>query len=267
MVGWIKLHRKILHSDMYRSLNSKQRDVMYTCLLLANHAGKEWEFGGDIYNCQPGQFVSSLQKISDFCASDVKVQSVRTALLKLEKWGFLTNESTKVNRLITICKWDTYQKSEDDTNKEPNNDPTKHQQSINKDLTTNNNVNNLKERKEVESGLSLEPKDSPEVISLTKEIASFFSVSEIRNQRQFMLIGNFVRCIDGKGDFEHLKKQFYGYSAAKQDPTYRHSIENYLGDPEKSYEDGYWNLRTWYGSQENNSTVLPNRRRINRTPQ
>jgi len=33
--GWIKLHRKILNSDMYRSLNSKQRDVMITLLLMA----------------------------------------------------------------------------------------------------------------------------------------------------------------------------------------------------------------------------------------
>jgi hypothetical protein len=140
MQGWIKLHRKILFSNMYRSLNSKQRDVMITCLLLANHSENEWEFDGNIYECKPGQFVTSLQKIADFCGNDVKVQSVRTALLKLEKWQFLTNKSTKQNRLITICKWDTYQQKELDTNKDTNSQPTDDQQTTNNQLTTNKNV-------------------------------------------------------------------------------------------------------------------------------
>lgn len=144
MEGWIKLHRKVLFSDMYRSLNSKQRDVMTTCLLLANHSENEWEFSGDIYKCKPGQFITSLQKIADFCGNDVKVQSVRTALLKLEKWGFLTNKSTRQNRLITICKWDTYQKKEDGSNKDANSQPTNDQQTSNKQLTTNKNDKNLK---------------------------------------------------------------------------------------------------------------------------
>lgn len=142
MSGWIKLHRKVLHSDMYKALNSKQRDVMMTCLLLANHSEKQWEYDGDIYKCLPGQFVTSLQKLADLCGKDVKVQSVRTALLKLEKWGFLTNKSTKQNRLVTICKWDTYQQEEEDTNKEVNRQLTNDQQRTNKRLTTNKNVKN-----------------------------------------------------------------------------------------------------------------------------
>jgi hypothetical protein len=143
MIGWVKLHRKVLHSDMYRSLTSKQRDVMLTCILLANHSENDWEFDGKIYKCKPGQFITSLQKIADFCGKDVKVQSVRTALLKLEKWGFLTNESTKQNRLITICKWETYQQIENEANKEDNSQLTNDQQSVNKRLTTNKNDKNV----------------------------------------------------------------------------------------------------------------------------
>jgi len=149
-LGWIKLHRKLLESEMYRSLNSKQRDVMVQCLLLANHSPNRWEFDGEIYNCAAGQFVTSLDTISRNCAKDVKVQSVRTALLKLEKWHFLTNKSTKTGRLITIINWDTYQGCLDDTNKDTNKQLTKHQQSSNKELTANNNDKNEKNEKNIE---------------------------------------------------------------------------------------------------------------------
>jgi hypothetical protein len=39
--GWIKIYRKVLDSDMYIHLTSKQRDVMLVCLLLAN---EKWQF-------------------------------------------------------------------------------------------------------------------------------------------------------------------------------------------------------------------------------
>lgn len=139
MVGWIKLHRKIINSPMYKSLNSKHRDVLIQVMLLANHEANEWDWQGEIFKCQPGQFISSLQSIADQCAKDVKVQSVRTALLKLVKWGFLTDKSTKTGRLITITKWHTYQTDEEKANKDSNRQLTKSQQSSNKELTTNKN--------------------------------------------------------------------------------------------------------------------------------
>lgn len=143
MIGWIKLHRKIIASNLYKNLNSKQRDVMMQCLLLANHKENEWEWQGVIHKCNPGQFITSLDSIAMQCANDVKIQSVRTALLKLEKWGFLTNKSTKTGRLISIVKWHIYQLEEGDSN----NDLTKSQQSTNKELTTNKNEENDKNDK------------------------------------------------------------------------------------------------------------------------
>jgi len=147
MQGWIKLHRKIQGSQMFKSLNSKQRDVMINCLLMANHEDNEWEWNNEIYECKPGQFLTSLENIKNKCANDVKVQSVRTALLKLEKWGFLTNKSTKTGRLITICKWDSYQIIESNSNNQLNKELTKSQQSSNKELTTNKNEKNEKNNK------------------------------------------------------------------------------------------------------------------------
>ena len=142
MKGWISLHRKLLDSQMYKNLNSKQINVMLVCLLLANHEPNEWEWGSEMFKCNRGQFITSLESLRQYCGRGMKVQSVRTSLLKLQKWGFLTNKSTKTGRLITILKYDIYQDTEKKTNKDTNKQPTKSQQRANKELTTNNNYNN-----------------------------------------------------------------------------------------------------------------------------
>lgn len=142
--GWIKLHRKIHNSAMYQRLTSKQRDVMMQCLLLANHKPNQWYFNGEIYTCEPGEFVTSLESIASKCAKDVKVQSVRTALLVLEKWQFLTNKSTKSGRLIKVLQWSLYQDCDNEPNNESNRQLTKSQQRANKELTTNKNDKNDK---------------------------------------------------------------------------------------------------------------------------
>lgn len=148
MIGWVKLHRKILGSNMYKSLNSKQRDVMMAVLLMVNFEENDWEWEGEVFKCKPGQRVTSLKRIADLCGCDVKVQSVRTALLKLEKWGFLTNVSTKTGRLITVVNWDRYQSQGEGANKDTNRQLTKDQQSPNKELTTIKERRELEERKE-----------------------------------------------------------------------------------------------------------------------
>jgi hypothetical protein len=109
MSNWIKLHRKIQDSTMYRSLNAKQRDILIQCLILANYEECEWEYRNEPYKCKPGQFITSLPSLQKCCAKDVSIQNIRTCLLILCKWHFLTCESTKQNRLITIIKWEQYQ--------------------------------------------------------------------------------------------------------------------------------------------------------------
>ena len=128
MSGWIKLHRKLLKSDMYESLNSAQRDVMVQLLLMANHEEKKWEWNGQVFECHPGQFVTSLESIKKRCAKNVSLKNIRTALLKLEKWEFLANESAKTGRLITIVNWDRYQSDEKENGKENGSQPANRRQ-------------------------------------------------------------------------------------------------------------------------------------------
>lgn len=148
MDGWIKLYRKTLESNMYKSMNSRQRDVMISCLLLANHEGKEWKWKTEIYKCDPGQFISSLSKIAKSCSKDVKIQSVRNALSILEKNDFLTNVATKTGRLITICNWEIYQglKPEEEQRSEQSSQQSSHHQESGVEVIPNK-INNLGENR------------------------------------------------------------------------------------------------------------------------
>jgi len=140
--GWVKLYRKILESDMYQNLNSKQKVIMLTCLLLASHRENKWEYKGEIYTVKPGQFVTSLESLSKQCGNDISVRNVRTALSKLETWGFLTQQTTKAGRLITIVNWHNYQDSEEKTDKDSDKEVTKSRQRSDKEVTTIKNEKN-----------------------------------------------------------------------------------------------------------------------------
>jgi hypothetical protein len=61
----------------------------------------------------------------------VSRQNVKTVLKRFQTFGFLTSESTKQNRRITICNWATYQKSDCETNNQTNSQLTNDQQSAN----------------------------------------------------------------------------------------------------------------------------------------
>ena len=140
--GWIKLYRELLDKPIWFESTPEQKVILITLLLMANHDGRQWEWQGQQYYAGPGQFVTSLSKIAEKAGPGISMQNVRTALKRFEKFNFLTNQSTKVNRLITIVNWGIYQDNPNEPNKDDNSQLTKSQQSTNKELTTNKNVRN-----------------------------------------------------------------------------------------------------------------------------
>lgn len=145
--GWIKIHRSILDNVIWSNSSVEQKVILITLLTMANHEVNTWEYKGEKFNCKPGQFVTSLNKIARKSGKGITIQNVRTALNRFEKLEFLTNESTKTGRLLTIVNWGKYQSTTQDTNIDINKDLTKTQQSTNKDLTTNKNDKNDKNDK------------------------------------------------------------------------------------------------------------------------
>ena len=140
--GWIKLYRELLDKPIWFESTPEQKVILITLLLMANHDDRQWEWQGKQYYAGPGQFVTSLSKIAEKAGPGISMQNVRTALKRFEKFNFLTNQSTKVNRLITIVNWGIYQDNPNEPNKDDNSQLTKSQQSTNKELTTNKNVRN-----------------------------------------------------------------------------------------------------------------------------
>ena len=145
MAGWIKLHRILIDKAIWQCSTPEQKSILITLLLLTNHEEKEWLWQGQKFKAQPGQFVTSIESIAK--KAGVSNQNVRSALVKFEKLEFLTNQSTKTGRLITIVNWGVYQGGGDEGNKATNKEVTKHQQSTNKALTPNKNDKNYKNDK------------------------------------------------------------------------------------------------------------------------
>jgi hypothetical protein len=140
--GWICLYRDLLDKAIWQNSTAEQKTILITLLLMANHEPNQWEWKGKKYTVKAGEFITSLEKIVARCGKGITIQNVRSALKRFEKLQFLTNESTKQNRLIKIENWSLYQSRENQPNKATNKEVTKTQQRPNKEVTTNNNDNN-----------------------------------------------------------------------------------------------------------------------------
>lgn len=134
-IGYLKLYRELASKPIWENSTPEQKVVLITLLMMANFKEKQWEWKGEKYKAKPGQFVTSLENIAKECGKGVSVQNVRTALTRFEKLEFLTNESTKTGRLITIANWELYQSTEENQQSE--------QQRPNKDLTTREEDNKV----------------------------------------------------------------------------------------------------------------------------
>lgn len=140
MEGWIKVHRELLEKPIWTESTPEQKTILITLLMMANHSQKEWEWKGERYKAEPGQFVTSLPSIVKKCGKGITLQNVRTAIKRFEKYNFLTDESTNKNRLITIVNWGLYQRKDNEDNVQPNRQLTGDQQAGNRQLTPNKNV-------------------------------------------------------------------------------------------------------------------------------
>lgn len=143
--GWIKLHRKLLDNVIWKCSTPEQKVILITLLLMASHKDNQWIWKGKKFVCKPGQFITSLKALrkSTGCSS----QNIRTSLVKFEKLEFLTNESTKTGRLITIINWDAYQDLNEQANKATNKELTKNQQRANNYQECKNDKNKRKRGK------------------------------------------------------------------------------------------------------------------------
>lgn len=142
--GFIKIHRELFKHPIWLNSTAQQKVILIALIEMVNHKPNKWEWNGEQFEVKRGQKVTSLESICAECGKGITIQNVRTALARFEKLGFLTNESTKTGRLITICNYCKWQDNDEETNKEDNKELTDTSQRPNKDLTPNKNDKNDK---------------------------------------------------------------------------------------------------------------------------
>lgn len=137
MIGYIKLHRQILHWEWYTDINTKT--LFLHCLLMANHKDNTWR-GMKI---ELGTFASSLRKLS--VETGLTVSQIRTSLSKLESTQDIAQETHTSFTIIKVLNYAKYQGSENDTiaqemheTSQPNSTPNR---------TPNSNKQEIKENK------------------------------------------------------------------------------------------------------------------------
>ena len=209
MAGWIKLYRELGDKPIWLESTSDQRSVLMALLMMVNYEPNKWEWQGKQYECMPGQVITSLPKIAERSGKGVSIQNVRTALKRFEKLGFLTDESTNKNRLITIVNWAIYQGSDDEPNRQTNKQLTGNQQATNRQLTAIKNIRTKEgKNKEVKDIVEQEPDPIPyrEIIDyLNQKAGKSFKHSAAGNKKVIKARWNegykldqFKRVVDNK---------------------------------------------------------------------
>ncbi len=110
MQGWVKLHRKILHSDIFD--NEKMLKVFIYCLTKSSHKQAESRIGRRKVLLEPGQFIFGRKKAAS--ELNMKESTVRDYLEILQEDGVITIQSTNKYSVITVDNWATYQSNEED---------------------------------------------------------------------------------------------------------------------------------------------------------
>lgn len=159
-LGWIKLHRKLLDSQVFA--NEGLLKVWIYCLCRANHdvsyvpitTGK----GTTEVKVDKGQFIFGRKS----SAKDLGMNqsTLYKRLKKLEKLGNCNTQSNSHYTLVTICNWETYQDSkkplEQGKEQLSNNQVTTREQPSNTDKNDNNYKN---EKKIIVSGKAFDDTD------------------------------------------------------------------------------------------------------------
>lgn len=141
--GFFTLHRRLFDDPLWLNGTPVQKVLMILCIGKANHESKQWAWQGEKFEVKRGQFITSLESLKTELGKGATTQKIRTALNNLEKYQFLTNKSTKTGRLIEVLNYCKYQDVKNKVTKQT----TKTQQRPNKDLTPNNNDNNVTSNK------------------------------------------------------------------------------------------------------------------------
>lgn len=156
--GWVKLHRKILDSDIFENPNLLK--FWLWCLCKASVEKRIVRIGTKTIELKKGQFVFGRRTAA--VALKMSESTVYKYLGQLEEDGMINTDRNNRFTVITIEKWGFYQEKDASRNRSSNRTVTEThttpQQNRNRNSYTNKNVENVEnvgECREEPAALSL----------------------------------------------------------------------------------------------------------------
>lgn len=149
MDGWIKLHRKLLCSNIFD--NEKALKVWIWCLMKASHKDFEPIIGTQIVKLKQGQFVFGRNKAAE--ELKMKPSTVYLYMDLLKRNGNISIKPNNKYSIVTIEKWATYQLAEESidnkiTTKQQQNNTYKNDKNIKNIYISKRKINERKYSKE-----------------------------------------------------------------------------------------------------------------------
>lgn len=110
MSGWVKLHRQILQSKLWRLLDADGKVVMITLLLRAAHRPVSWQINEHkTVILGAGELFISVRPFAE--EMGIKETVLRTLLKQFKKNGFIEIQADRSGTKIKITNWERYQQA------------------------------------------------------------------------------------------------------------------------------------------------------------
>lgn len=153
MSGWIKIHRDILHHEIWSDKPFSKGQAWIDLILLANHSDSKCMVGDKVEEIKRSSFITSELKLMDRWGWGRK--KVQLFLKFLESESMITRNANNKRTAITIVNYDVYQYQ--GTTKEHQKDTKRtskaHEQERKKNKNEKNKFNNFQEREYDMEGL------------------------------------------------------------------------------------------------------------------
>lgn len=137
--GWIKLHRSLLDSPIFKGRKPLCDVAAWTVILLqVNHSTAKFLIGGHEITCNAGESLNSLETWARLFRWDKS--KVRRFFKMLQDANMIETKSESKTTRLTVCNWASYQHDRHETDTKPT--PQRHETDTKP--TPNNNDKNIK---------------------------------------------------------------------------------------------------------------------------
>ena len=141
MEGWIKIHRQIQKHWIWN--NAEYLKAWIAILMSVNHDSKKVLIHGELFDCDRGQSLMSLQNWVKVFGKNWTIRKVRTFFTLLENDAMICTKGMRKTTCLTVCNYDSYQEQRQANDTQT----TSKRQANDKQTTTNKNDKNYKNEK------------------------------------------------------------------------------------------------------------------------